>query len=115
MKIIEHHGNIKLQYKQPIKHNKTTDKTTIPQEIIEYLDIKDTVYIYTNTRGQTTITTTKPSTEHHTCHVYKDHTINIPPTIIPSITVEDHILLILDLSSVDDYKNGLGLLTITTP
>lgn len=115
MKIIEHHGNIKLQYQQPVKHNKTTDKTTIPQEIIQYLDIKDTVYIYQNKQGQTTITTTKPTVEHHTTHVYKDNTINIPPTIIPSITTEDHILLTLDLSSVDDYKNGLGLLTITTP
>ena len=115
MKIIEHHGNIKLQYQQPVKHNKTTDKTTIPHEIIEYLNIKDTVYIYTNRRGQTTITTTKPHVEHHTTHVYKDHTINIPQTIIPSIGVEDNVILTLDLSRADDYKNGLGLLTLTTP
>lgn len=115
MKIIEHHGNIKLQYKQPVKHNKTTDKTTIPEEILEYLGIRDTVYIYQNKQGQTPITTTKPTVEHKTTHVYKDNTINIPQTIIPSITTEDHIILTLDLSSVDDYKNGLGLLTITTP
>lgn len=114
MKIIEKQGNIKLEYTLTVKHTPKTDKIRIPPEIIQYLNIQSRTYIYTNKQGQTCITTRQPHVKHHIVHVYKDHTINIPSTVIKDITSMDSVTLTLDLSRVDDYKNGLGLLTITT-
>lgn len=114
MKIIEQHKQIQLQYTQKIKHTTNTNKITIPTEIIQYHNIQDTIHTYKNKHGQTCLTTKKPKTKHTTLHVYKDHTINITNNIIPGIQTLDYIVLTLDLSKSDDYRNGLGLLTLTT-
>lgn len=122
MKIIEKNGRIILEYTSKI--NKKTIKRknkagtinimyqgVIPQEIIDYFKVKERVLFFYKKDDKVYITSRMPTIEHQIIKIQKNNQFSIPTGFLNPSEAEQ-LILTLDLSRVDEYKHGLGLLQI---
>ncbi len=123
LKIIENRGKIILQYtygihkRRVIRKNKAKTENilysmTFPQEITEYFNVEDRRIFFYEKEGTVYITSRRPTYEHQEIKIQKDNRCSIPKTYFPDVAEYENVVLTLDLSKTDDYKNGLGLLSI---
>ena len=123
LKITENRGKITLKYTYGIHKRKVVRKNkaktenimysmTFPQEITEYFKVEDRRIFFYEKEGAVYITSRRPTCEHQEIKIQKDNKCSIPKTYFPNVEKYGHVILNLDLSKTDDYKNGLGLLSI---
>ena len=122
MQILEKQGIFHLVYtykinKKTVKRkNKAGTINTfysgyMPEEIVEYFDVKDrTIYFY-KYEDEVRITSRRPTIEHQEIKLQKTNQFSIPRDFLNPEDAEK-IILKLDLSKVDEYKNGLGVLSV---
>ena len=122
MKILEKNGKFKLEYiykisKRTVKRkNKGQTINTfyaayLPEEIYSYFDVKDRTIFFYEYEDTIRITSRRPSIEHREIKVQKSNQFSIPRDYFNPKEAEQ-VKLTLDLNKVDNYKNGLGVLTM---
>ncbi len=123
LKIIEKQGKIILQYiysihkKKVVRKNKSKTENilysmTFPQEISDYFQVIDRSIYFYKKAGTVYITSRRPTIEHQEIKVQSSNICSIPKSYFPDVAEYENVVLTLDLSKTDDYKNGLGLLSI---
>lgn len=123
LKITENKGNITLKYtygihkRRVVRKNKAKTENimysmTFPQEIADYFQVIDRSIYFYEKGGTVYITSRRPSIEHQEIKIQKDNKCSIPKSYFPYVGKYDDVVLELDLSKTDDYKNGLGLLSM---
>lgn len=120
--IIEKNGKISLQYiykinKKTIKRkNKAGTINTyyqgfMPAEIVDYIKVKENTLFFYKAENEIRITTVTPTIEHQQIKLQKYNQFSLPKSYLEP-EKHENVKLVLDFSRVDDYKNGLGVLTI---
>ncbi|WP_323736243.1 hypothetical protein PXD04_10230 [Methanosphaera sp. ISO3-F5] len=123
IKIIENKGKITLEYTHKIQQKKVIRKNkgmtenkfslgTMPPEIIDYFNVEDRRIFFYEKNHKVYITSRRPTIEHQEIKVQKQGAYSIPRSFFPDADKYDEVCLRLDLSRCDDYKNGLGVLSI---
>ena len=122
MKILEKQGIFHLVYtykinKKTVKRkNKSGTINTfysgyMPEEIVEYFDVQDNRIFFYRKGEEVRITSRRPTVEHQEIKIQKTGQFSIPRSFF-NVEGKEQIVLKLDLSKVDDYKNGLGVLSM---
>lgn len=120
--IIEKNGKISLQYiykinKKTIKRkNKAGTINTyyqgfMPAEIVDYIKVKENTLFFYKAENEIRITTVTPTIEHQQIKLQKYNQFSLPKSYLEP-EKHENVKLVIDFSRVDDYKNGLGVLTI---
>ena len=122
MEIIEVSGKIMLRYlhkimkKEKIMKNKAQTinrfyMSVFPEEVKQYFKVEDNRIFFYKHNKEIRITSRRPTVEHQEIRIQKNNQFSIPRSFFDPADFEQ-VELLLDFSKVDDYKNGLGVLTM---
>lgn len=122
MEIIEVNGKIMLRYlhkimkKEKIMKNKAQTinrfyMSVFPEEVKQYFKVEDNRIFFYKHNKEIRITSRRPTCEHQEIRIQKNNQFSIPRIFFDPMDFEQ-VELLLDFSKVDDYKNGLGVLTM---
>ena len=126
MRILNHDGNIKLSYSSKIvkkqrKYTKKNGDVTItpfyqayfPEELIEYLQVKENTLYFYEQEKKVFITGVEPTdVDSVKIKVQSANQFSIPKKLFPFVNDFDNINLKIDFAKYDNYLGQYGLLML---